>query len=396
MRSFIWILIMAAVILGGIYFLGQNQVIIISVPEKIEPLVEKIKIGFMGPLSGDAVSYGENIKRGFDLALKNSGLSTSLDVALDKSLKTSLSNISVIYEDSKCDAKESLKSVEKLINTDKVVAIVGEVCSGATLSAAPIAESNKVVMISSSSTSPSITEAGNFIFRTIPSDALQGDFGAKIVYNKGYKKLAILYSSEQYGVDFNKILSDSFTKLGGKIVIAESFKKNPTDLKSQFKKIISKKPDALFIVSNSSADAVLALKQVKTSKLKAALFGSEALKSDDILTFVKDTAGSSKIPSVVEGLRVLSIASGTEDFIANYNEEYKLSPGPFAAQAYDAFWSIAQAIGAGAKTGEEIRASLVDIEFNGASGHIKFDKNGDVSENYEVYVVKDGKFQVEK
>ena len=97
MKSFIWILIMAAAILGGIYFLGQNQVIIISVPEKIEPLVEKIKIGFMGPLSGDAVSYGENIKRGFDLALKNSGLSTSLDVALDKSLKTSLLNISVIY-----------------------------------------------------------------------------------------------------------------------------------------------------------------------------------------------------------------------------------------------------------------------------------------------------------
>lgn len=368
------VVVIIVALLGG-YALMKNSKEIAPVapaPKETAP----IKIGFMGPLTGDAASYGESIKKGVDLAKKEIGLA----------------NVEVVYEDSKCDPKESVNAVNKLITVDKVAAIVGDVCSGATLAAAPIAEQNKVVMISPASTAPKLTDAGQFIFRVIPSDALQGEFGAKLAYDKGYKNLAILYGNEEYGVGFNKVLSESFTKLGGTVVASESFETNATDLRTQITKIKAKKPDVIYIISNAPSAAVSALKQIKQLNLKVAVFGSEGLKSPDILSGAKDAA---------EGLILTSVTSGSADFLANHKAEYNADPGPFAAQGYDAFKTVALAIqtvqkAGGTVTGDAIRTALSSLEFDGASGHIKFDQNGDVSGNYEVYKVEKGAFVIVK
>ncbi len=328
-----------------------------------------IKIGFMGPLTGDAASYGESIKRGVDLALKDSGLR----------------NIKIIYEDSKCEPKEAVSAVNKLISVDNVIAIVGEVCSGATLAAAPIAEEKKIVMISASSTSPAITKAGEYIFRTVPSDALQGDFGANLVYNKGYRKLAILYSNEEYGVGFEKVLRESFEKLGGQVVASEKFERGASDVSSQVTKIKESGADAIYIISNSPDSAVAALKKIKEQGINAALIGSEGLKSDDIIK----GAGSA-----AEGLILTSVSSGTSSFRENHKRVYGTEPGPFAAQAYDAFKALSLTLKEGAKTGAAVKNELYDVKFKGASGSIEFDSDGEVSGNYEVYVVRNGKFEL--
>lgn len=321
-----------------------------------------VKIGFMGPLSGDAASYGESILKGVELAKRDSGL-----------------DVELVVEDSKCDGKEAVNAITKLISVDRVSAVVGEVCSGATLAAAPIAERNKVVMISASSTSPDITNAGEYIFRTVPSDALQGAFGADLVYNRGYRRLAILYSNEEYGVGFDKVLKDNFK---GEVVASEAFQRGEVDLRGQLTKIKAKNPDAIYIISNSPDSAVAALQQIKELGIDAAVFGSEGLKSDDILE-----AGDA-----AEGLIVTSVSSGSEQFAQRHKEVYGTEPGPFAAQAYDAFMALANAIKQGATTGEEIKDALATMSFDGASGRIVFDENGDVSGNYDVYQVKNGKF----
>ncbi len=330
-----------------------------------------VKIGFMGPLTGEAASYGQSIKRGVELALEDSGLN----------------NVKVIYEDSGCDGKKAVDSINKLINIDEVVAIVGEVCSGATLAASPIAESNKILLISSSSTSPKITDSGDYIFRTVPSDALQGDFGAKLVFSKGYGKLAVLYINEDYGVGFESVLKKSFEKLGGKIVSSEAFERGATDLKTQITNIKSENPNAIYLISNSPDSAVIVLKQIKELGVNSIIFGSEGLKSDDILKGAGDAAN---------GLIVSSVSSGTTGFIAKYKSVYGSEPGPFAAQAYDAFSAIAKALKKGAKSGTEIKNELYKMQLDGASGNIKFDSKGDVAGNYIVYAVKSGKFEQEK
>lgn len=326
---------------------------------------EEIVIGFMGPLTGDAASYGHGIKRGVELALKDSGLE----------------NIKIIYEDTKCEGKEAVNAVNKLINVDGVVAIVGEVCSGATLAAAPIAEKSEVVMISASSTSPEITDSGDYIFRTVPSDTLQGDFAANLLYNDGIRKLAMLYGNEEYGVGFKEVLETSFGNLGGEVVAAEAFERGSVDLRTQLTKIKKEKPEAIFIVSNSPDSAVAALKQIKQLFIKSKIYGSEGLKGPEV---AKTTAG--------EGLVVTSVSSGTADFAVKYMNSYGLKVEPFAPQAYDAFSILARALKEGAKKGPEIKDKLYGIRLNGISGNIVFDENGDVQGNYEVYQLVNGSF----
>lgn len=358
-------LIVLAVVILGIYTLATG-------PKVEEARVSQdIKIGFMGPLTGDAASYGESIKRGVEMAILDSGLENY--------------QASVIFEDSKCEGKEAVNAFSKLISVDRVVAVVGEVCSGATLAAAPVANENKVPLVSAASTSPKLSESGEYIFRTVPSDALQGRFGAQLVWDRGHRRLAILYSNEEYGVGFTEVLSKKFQELGGQVVASESFERNATDVRTQLTKIRAQNPDAIYIISNSPSAAVAALRQMSELRMGIAKFGSEGLRSPDILEGAKEAAS---------GLIVTSVSSGTSGFIAQHNAVYGQDPGPFAAQGYDALMAIARAIQQGARTGDDIKNALFTMEFDGASGYIDFDASGDVSGNYDVFEVRDSQFQL--
>lgn len=327
-----------------------------------KPQDTSTKVGVMLPLSGDAASYGESIKRGIELAKSNMQ-----------------ADIELVYVDSKCEGKEAVSSLTKLLTVDNVVAVIGEVCSGATLAAAPVAESNGVVMVSPSSTSPDITDNG-FVYRTVPSDALQGSFGAGLVKEHGHDKLAILYSNEEYGVGFSKVLEESFE---GEVVASEAFDRGSVDLRTQITKIKSAKPDAVYVISNSPDSAAAALKQLKELKVGAAVYGSEGLKSDAILESAAEAA---------EGLIVTSVSSGSSEFIAKHEEAHEEGPGPFAAQGYDAYQALALVVHEGATTAEEIKSGLGAVSFTGASGKIVFDENGDIEGNYDVFVVEEGAF----
>jgi branched-chain amino acid transport system substrate-binding protein len=336
------------------------------------PKSEEVRIGFIAPLSGEAATYGISARRGFDLALKDLNYSI-----LGR-------NVRVFYEDGRCTGKEAVTGAQKLISVNKVILIIGELCSSATLAIAPLAEQNKVLLISPASTSPEITKAGDYIFRTVPSDALQGEFGAKLVERLGFKKLAILHSNEDYGIGFRNVLKNSFESLGREVVAIESFERGANDMKTQLTKIKEKQPDSIYIISNDPKAATIALKQIKELGISAQLFGSEGLKSKDII----EGAGGA-----AEGLILSSVTSGTPEFVEKFMEEYGEEPGPFSAQAYDALMAFSKAL---EKIGffdrEKVKNALYDIEFQGYSGHIDFDENGDVSGNYEVFKVINNEF----
>ena len=360
-RTWLTIGILALVVVVGVYVVSFGSITgnVVSVES---PQIDVIKIGFMGPLTGDAASYGNSIRQGVELAIEDSGLT----------------NIEVIYEDSGCEGTKAVNSINKLISIDGVEAIVGEVCSGATLAISPIAEENSVVLISPSSTSPEITTAGDFIFRTIPTDASQGAFAADLISEDGHETLAILYSNEEYGVGLNDVLTSEFK---GSVVANEAFERGASDVRTQLTKIKSVNPDAIYIISNSPDSAVAALRQIQELVVESAIYGSEGLKSPDILE-----SGSA------EGLIITSVSAGTDDFALKHMEKFGTEPGPFAAQGYDAFMAIARAIEQGARTGPEIRDALYDIEFEGVSGYIDFDENGDVSGTFNIEQVINNKF----
>ncbi len=360
--------IVILVLLAGYIYMGVTGNSIFPNGPPVKDQQETIKIGFMGPLSGDAASYGHGIKRGVELALKDSGLE----------------NVEIIYEDTKCEGKEAVTAINKLINVDGVVAVVGEVCSGATLAAAPIAEENNIVLISASSTSPQLTDSGDYIFRTIPSDELQGEFAAELIYGSNITNLSILYGNEEYGIGLKDSLTENFESLGGTVVSAEAFERGSADVRSQLVKIRQSKPQAIYIISNSPDSAVAALKQIKQLNIRAKLYGSEGLKGPEIAA-----------EKSAQGLIITSVSAGTSDFTKEYFAEYGLATEPFSPQGYDAFTALAKTIEDGAVTSVEIKDSLYNLELDGASGDIAFDNNGDVSGNYDVYRLDNKTFVLE-
>ena len=354
--------------MGGLFILAL-LVVYGCVPQ--QPGTKVIKIGAMAPLTGDAAPYGLGIQKGIDLAVQEVNQRGELP-----------GQIKVVYEDSMCDPAESATSIQKLINVDGVQAIVGEVCSSATLAAAPIAEANKVVLISSASTNPDISDSGDYIFRTVPSDALQGAFGAELVSDLGYSKLAILHTNEDYGIGFKDVLEENFD---GEIVAIESVERDATDAKTQLTKIKAKDPDAIYVITNAPTIAGIALKQIKELGLDVQVFGSEGLKDGSV---VEAASGGA------EGMILTTVSGGNPVFVELHKRVYGSDPGPFAAQAYDAVKALAEALKASDGTGTGIKNALYNVEFDGASGKITFDSNGDVAGNYKLFTVEDGEFVV--
>jgi branched-chain amino acid transport system substrate-binding protein len=145
---------------------------------------ETIKIGFIGPLTGDTAVVGESALASAQIAIKEINDAGGI---LGK-------QVELIIEDGKCRGQDATVAANKLIHIDQVSSIVGGVCSSETIAAAPIAEKAGIVMISPGSSNPSITHAGEYIFRTYPSDSFQGKEAATYLYEKGYRKVAIFTS----------------------------------------------------------------------------------------------------------------------------------------------------------------------------------------------------------
>ena len=323
-----------------------------------------IKIGALLPLSGNAAAYGDNVKKGIELALANT-------------------DFKVIYEDSKCNGPDAVPAVRKLIDVDNVVAIIGELCSGASLAASPIAKEAGIAMISPASTSPDLTNAGEHFFRTVPSDALQGVEAAKLVKSLGYNSLAVLYVNDDYGVGFDNVLKGNFDN----VVISESFEKEAIDLRTQLTKIKEKSPEAIFIISNSPRAAGAALKQVKELGISAHVFGSDGLKDQSVL----DAAEGAGEGMILTFLAQPDTLIGKQ-FTQKFKEAYNMDPPIFAAEAYDAVLVLNEAVLKSDGTKVGIMWALNDISFDGASGKIDFDANGDVVKPYNVLKVENGRF----
>ena len=138
-----------------------------------------IKIGFIGPLTGDAASYGKPISNAVRMAV---------DV-INQSDGINGRPIEVIYENGGCNKEDALRATQKLVYIDKVRMIIGGICSGETLAVLPIAEKEKIILLSPSSSSPELTGAGEYFFRNTPSDLKSGEKLAQLITEKyGHKK----------------------------------------------------------------------------------------------------------------------------------------------------------------------------------------------------------------
>ena len=365
MNKIIW-LIGIVVVIGGIWlFLGNNQG-----PQETGP----ITIGFIAPLTGDAATIGSAAQSGLELAIDEINNQGGIDGR----------QVNAIYEDGKCGASAS-GAASKLMSVDKVPVIIGGLCSGETASFAAQAMQNKVLVITPCSSAPNLSKTGKYFFRVYPSDAFQGKFAAEYAYNMLVaRKIAVLYHESEWGTGIKEVFIKRFEELGGQIVFEEGTPQTARDYRTQLTKIKSAQPDYIYTPTYTEGATVL-LKQAKEMGIKTKFLGGDAW-------------GDPKLQKDVSGLGdILYIEAKVKD-----SDEFKSkliaktggdSAPTCSPQSYDAAYILKAAIEkAGGISGpDKLADTLRATKYEGVSGHIEFDQNGDLtSANYVVKRIANG------
>ena len=339
---------------------------------------ETIKIGFVGPLSGDMSVYGISSKGGMQLA------------ADDMNWTINGKKIEFVYEDGKCDAKASTEAFSKLINVDGVKYILGPVCSSELLAGASLAENAKVINIGSATTSPKLHEAGVYSFAMYPLDDSEGKFNAEFIVSKlGKKNVAMLTCLSDWCKGYEEPMKKTIEALGGKLLILEHNEKGAKDLKTQLTKIKETNPDVLFAVEYPEEFANL-VPQAKELGLNTTFYIPQMITEDTLRTMGSDVEGFYTVKADV-------VLKDQNAFLERLKQKTDL-PTPeidlTAGRSYDALFMLKNAIEkADSFDTEVIKDTLLTIKYDGITGHHEFDKDGTpATSNYKVLRVVNGQF----
>ncbi|MFH1192239.1 MAG: ABC transporter substrate-binding protein [bacterium] len=308
--------------------------------KEAQKITEPIKIGFIGPLTGDAANVGQNSKAATEIAVEEINAEGGINGR----------KIEMIYEDGECAGKAASNAANKLINIDKVPVILGGLCSGETSSFIGAAEQSKTVVLSYCSSAPAITSAGDYIFRDYPSDLYQGAFAAKYLMNDlNKKKVAILYVNSDYGVGIKNVFNNEFKKLGGEIVAEEGYEQTSRDLRTPLAKIKSANPEVLYFIGTNEA-SVPGLKQAKELGLNIPMFGGDAWDDSKIWTEAGD-AGEGAMYSTIFAPLNENFKNKMKEKIGN-DEITVCSP-----QAYDGIKLLSKVMEKAGTKSEDIKGS---------------------------------------
>ncbi|QQG45095.1 MAG: ABC transporter substrate-binding protein [Candidatus Sungiibacteriota bacterium] len=343
-----------------------------------------VKIGFIGPLTGDAATYGEPLKNMIGLAVGEINDQGGINGR----------KLEVVYEDGKCSGPSAASAMQKLVNVDKVKIVIGGFCSSESLAAQPIAAQNKVFLFSAGSSSPDLTNISKFFVRNYPSDATQGTVLADVAYNQeGWRKTAFIQEQLDYPLGIYKTFAAQFTKLGG-TVVKEEFPTATTDFRSHLTKLRGQNPDALFIDTQTAAAADRIMKQVQELKWKPRILLSDAVSGDP--------STISKYAQLLEGALAaeFGVDSSNPKFksmIASYRQVYGAEPPyqSYAQTEYDAVYMIRDAIAAVGYDGKKVAEWTRRVKnWPGASGMVTIGDNGDRVGGHVPKIIRNGKVEI--
>ena len=343
-----------------------------------------ILVGEFASLTGKEATFGISSHEGTQHAIEE--LNASGGVLGKKfELKT---------EDDQSKAGEPANVVNKLISKDGVVAILGEVASSRSLEAAPIAQQNKIPMISPASTNPKVTETGDYIFRVCFIDPFQGTVMANFATKTlKAKKVAVFTDvKSDYSKGLAKFFKEGFTKAGGTIAGELDFNGGDKDFKAQLTAIKSAAPDAVF-VPGYYTDVALICIQAKQLGLNVPLFGGDGWESETLLNIGKEA---------VEGhyfsthYAADAASPKVTAFVAAYKKRYNGKvPDAMAALGYDSAMFLADGIKrAGSTEGDKIRAALAATkDFDAVTGKMMINEKRDAVKSAVILQVKGGAFK---
>lgn len=340
----------------------------------------EIRIGAILPLTGDAALYGEISKSAIDLAVEE--INSKGGVQGHK--------ISIIYEDSQAKPELAVNAVNKLITVDKVNVIIGPMGSSEVMAIAPILNKKKVVSISPAATSHEITDAGDYIFRTIVSDVYDGTAMARFAYqDKGIKKVGVFYMTEAGPQGVAEAFINEFKKLGGYIQIVEKCSRGEKDFRTPISRIDKKNPDAIYFALYP-IETELFIRQIRELGINRFLMTHQLIDDPQVLGKLGKAADG--IVFTTPKLTPETGGLGVKLFYEKYRDKYGKEPQQFAPNSYDAVMLIVNAMEKYGFDSEGTKKGLYEVKnYEGASGILSMDQDGDVDQKMLIMVIENGK-----
>lgn len=329
-----------------------------------QPDRSRIKIGYFGDLSGPTFNFGQSAINGVLMAADH----------LNQTGGINGRRIDVVITDDKGSPEEAARLAAKLIDQDKVVAIIAGGTSGNSRAAAPKAQSSQVPLISPSSTDPAVTLVGDYIFRACFVDEFQGEVMATFAFNTlKAQKAAILFDfNSPYGRGLTDFFQTSFKRLGGRIVSEQSYRQGDADFKGQLSSIRASEPDVIYI-PGYYGDVTLIAKQARQLGLTQPLLGGDGWDAPELWPLGGDALNGSYISTHYS---VDDPSPAIQSFVEEYKQRYgNLLPDAHAALAYDAARLLFDAITrAGSTENAKLREALAQTkDFKGVTGVISMD-----------------------
>ena len=329
-----------------------------------------IKVGVVGHFSGEYANYGVPLKQAIELYIDEVNERGGIDGKM----------VELVIEDDGADRTKAASAVNKLIHVDKVDFILSAQGSGATSVIAPIAQSNGKILMITLGSAPDLT-TGDYVFRSVPSDIFQGYKMSEFIQNNlRAKRVAGLYVNDAYGIGIKNIVESNVN-----IVSGETYEFEASDFRTQLTKIKNSNPDVLVLVCRK--DAILILKQMRELGMdNITVIVDDATKDEEVLQ---------KSGSNAEGVYAIAIAQSI-DYVG-FNEKYQAKfgeePSAYSMYAYDGAVALVKAIDSVGKDAEKVKVELYNVKFDGASGRVGFDANGDrTGTDYSLYQIRNGNF----
>ena len=348
---------------------------------------DTVKIGLLAPLTGAAAADGLSVQNSVKLAVERVNGEGGL---LGKKVEL------VVYDD-RGDAKEAVALARKLIEQDKVVAVVGGSYSQPSRAVAPIFQEEKIPFVAAYAVHPDITKAGNFCFRNGFLGSVEGkSAGYVAVKMLKAKRIALLTSDNDFGktlAEGFKYYMDKYAKGAATIVSQQVYPMAEKDYKAYLTKIKQENPD-LILASGYYFQTGPIVKQAREMGIKAHILGEEGADSPKFVEIAGVQAAEGFV--IVTNLNRDDKRPEVKKFLSTYETRFKIEPDMVGASAYDGFMIICDAIKRSKSTkGADIRGAIASIKnFNGLTGDIKrFTNEGEVVKDVQVQIVKKGRFR---
>lgn len=346
--------------------------------------ISEVKIGAGWEMTGPIAGFGQMSWDGVKLAMK---LRPTVRIG-GKDVP-----VKVVLLDNKGDKAEAANVVKRLIDVEKVVAILGPCTSSCALAAGAIAEQKQVAMVTNTATNPLVTQNRRFIFRACFIDPMQGELLAKFAWEQlGSKNVAIMVDvAQDYVVGLANYFKRKFAQLGGKF-FEEYYNTGDQDFTAQLTDALSKKPDTIFLPGYYSEIALIC-KQARELGFKGNFLAGDGADAPELIQI----GGK-----FVEGLYYTTyfhqdadLSAATKPFVEAYVKEYNRRPDAFGALAFDAYNLVLDAIEKAQSIDPiAIRDALAATkDFQGVGGSITYPEgSGDPVKPAVINTIKNGQF----